>query len=325
MSAKSYKEIFKNPAIRRWMRDMFTFYNLTDSGSGITAGRLVEISSNEAKIGSEQSTTVIGVTKSTVTASDADVDVEWGYVPCYLASPVAKFDNIAARANGMVGKSLASQVTLVNAKAGGNFANQPAGDGVTVVSSSTADTTQTVTIYGTITGTTTSVTSETVTLTGTTDVDTDITTWQNILAVEISAATTGNIEVSETSGGQAITTITAGTTTAGIETVSATNAYGLIPRHDASGASTAPIALIGTGVDGSALSVVDALNGTTEEDHATTAYATVTKAYIGAVASGVNVTVLTNESTDSTNVGVALEASTVSGVSKDCWIKPYFF
>lgn len=325
MSSKSYKQVVKNPALRRWFKDMFSFYDLTDSGSGITAGRLMEVSSNEVKIGTEQSAAIIGITRNTVAASDADVEAEWGAVPCYLASPVAKFDNIAARANGMVGKSLPSQVTLLSATAGGNFANQPAGDGVTVVSDSTSDTTQTCTIYGTITGTTTSVTSETVSLNGTTDADTTITTWVNILAVELSASCAGTVEISETSGGAAITSITTGNTTAGIATISTTNAYGLIPRHDASGASTAPVALIGTGVDGGALSVVDALNGATEEDHATTIYSTVTKAYIGAVASTVNVTVLTNESTDSSNIGVALEASTVSGVSKDCWIKPYFF
>ena len=323
--SRSYKEVIKNPAMRRWFQGMFSFFSLTDSGAGITAGRLVELSSNQVKIGTEQATAIIGMTRGTVAASDADVEVEWGNVPVYLASPVAKMDNIAARANGMVGKSLASQVTLLTATAGGNFANQPAGDGVTVVSNSTADTTQTCTIYGTKTGATTSVTSETVSLNGTTDADTTTTTWQNILAVELSASCAGTVEISETSGGAAITSITTGNKTAGIATISTTNAYGLIPRHDASGASSAPIALIGTGVDGSALSVVDALNGTTEEDHATTAYATVTKAYIGAVASSVNVTLLTNESTDSTNVGVALEASTVSGVTIDGFIKPYFF
>ena len=323
--SRSFKEVIKNPAMRRWFKDTFSFYNLTDSSSGITANRLVEISSNTAAIGTEASTTIVGMTRSTVAASDADVEVEWGCVPCYLASPVAKMDNIAPRALGTVAKSLASQVTLLAATAGGNFGNQPASDGVTVVSDSTADTTQTCTIYGTKTGALTTVTSETVSLNGTTDADTTLETWVNVVAVKLSASCAGTVEISETSGGAEITSITTGDLSAGVATPSTTNAYGLIPRHDADASATTPIALIGTGIDGTALSVVDALNGTTEEDHATTAYATITEIYLGAVASATDVIVLTNETADTTNVGVALEASTVSGVSKDCWIKPYFF
>ncbi len=184
---------------------------------------------------------------------------------------------------------------VVDTKAGGNFGNQPAGDGVTVVSSDAGDTTQTVTIYGTITGATTTVTSETLTLDGTNDVDSTTLTWQNILGVEISAATTGNIEVSETSGGAAIVTITAGTTAAGIQTPTSTAGKDLIPWHDASGASTAPVGLIGTAPDGTALTSVDALNGTTAEAHGTKAFRTITKALIGAVASSVNVDIIVND------------------------------
>ena len=323
--SKSYKEAFKNPELRRFAQGFFSLPSLTATAATISPGRLVEITSNTVRKASEQSAAVIGATRGSVAASDADVEVEWGRVPVYLASPVTQLDELSARANGMIAKKMASQVTLLSATAGGGFGNQPGGDSVTVVSSAAGDTTQTITIYGTITGATTTVTSETLTLNGTTDVDSTITTWQNILAVELSAATTGNIEVSETTGGAEITTLTAATTSAGIEEITTTNAYGLIPRHDADGASSAPVALVGTGVDGSALSVVDALNGTTEEDHATTAFGTVTHVYLGAVDSGVKVTVLTNDSTDSTTVGLAMETSSAAGVMADCWIKPYFF
>lgn len=323
MSAKSHKETFKNPDVKRFMKGSLS-HTAADSGSGIPAGSLVEVTSGEFKTGTEQATAIIGVTRNII-AADALCDAEFGFVPVKLASPVNNLDLLAARGSGRAGAYMASQVTLVTAEAGGNFANQPAGDGVTIVSASTADTTQTVTIYGTITGALTTITSETVTLTGTTDVDTDITTWETILAVEISAATAGNIEVSETSGGLAITTITAGTTSAGVVTPTTTNGYGLIPRHDASGASTAAVGLIGTGIDGAALTSVDALNGTTEEDHGTTAFATVSKVLIGAVASTVDVTILTNESTDSINIGMARETSAVAGVVIDAHIKPYYY
>jgi hypothetical protein len=325
MSQQSYKEAIKNPALRQFARNQRAFFNLTDSGAGISAGQLVAVSSNTVLTGTEQSSAIIGVTRKAWSASAANVEVEFGAVPVKLASPVAQFDEIAARGDGLAGKKLASQVTLVNAQAGGDFANQPAGDGVEIVSASANDDTQTVTVYGTITGALTTVTSETVTLTGTNAVSTDITTWQTILGIEISAATAGDITVREASADQTITTITAGTTSAGVQTISTTNGYGLIPRHDASGASTAAVGLIGTSVTGAALTVVDALNGTTEEDHGTTAFATVTKALIGAVASTVDVTILTNESTDSYVIGVALDASTVSGVAVDAYIKPFFY
>lgn len=306
------------------MSDNFAIKSLTDSGAGIPAGRLAYMTSNTVAVATDDASTVIGITRSTVTASDADVELEFGAVPVVLASPVAQLDNLSSRAGGYAAKTLASQVTMVSAETGGGFANQPAGDGVEIVSASAADTTQTVTIYGTITGALTTVTSETVALTGTDAVSTDITTWQTILGVELSAATAGNITVREASANQTITTITAASTSAGVVEPDPANAYGLIPRHDQSGAGTDSVGLIGTGVNGSALSVVDALNGTTEEDHGTTAFATVDKVLIGAVTSDNTVSILTNESTDSNIIGVALEASSVAGVSADAYIEPYF-
>lgn len=321
---RSYKSAFKNPQIRNWISDNFSVKSLTDSGSGIAAGRLVYMTSNTVATATSDASTVLGITRKTVTASDADVQVEFGAVPVVLASPVAQLDNLSARTGGYAAKTLASQVTMVSAETGGGFDNQPAGDAVEILSSSTDDTTQTVTIYGTITGTTDSVTSETMSLNGTTVVKSDITTWVNILGVELSAACAGNVTVQESSGDADIIVITAAATSAGVVDVTATNAYGLIPRHDQSAAGASPVGLIGTGVDGSALSVVDALNGTTEEDHGTTAFGTVTKALIGAVTSDNTVTILTNESTDSNIIGVALEASSAAGVSCDAYIEPYF-
>jgi len=323
--SRSFKEVIQDAAIRRWFKDNYSFHSLTDSGSGITAGRLAEVTSNEIKVGTEQATAILGATRGTITASATDADVEFGAVPCYLASPVAKMDNIAPRAAGMVGKSLSTQVTLLAATAGGGFANQPAGDTVEVLSSSAEDTTQTVTIYGTITGKTTTITSETVSLAGTDVVATTQDAWVTVLAVKLSASCAGTVTIQEGDDAD-ITTITTTVLSAGVATPSTTNAYGLIPRHDASGASTKILGLVGTDVNGDALTSVDALNGTTEEDHGTAIFATITEVYLGDIAATTSdVSVLTNESTDSVNVGVALEASTVSGVSIDCYIKPYFY
>jgi len=325
MAAKSYKQAIRNPEIRRWIGDNIAMKGLTATAATISRYRLVEKYNATVRKASEQSAAVIGVTRGDVAASSGSVEVEFGCVPVYLASPVTILDELSARANGMIAKKMASQVTLVSAEAGGNFANQPTGDGIEIVSDAAGDTTQTITIYGTITGATTTVTSETVSLNGTTAVSTTTVTWQNMLGASLSAACAGTVTIREASGNAAITTIAAASTTAGIVTPSTTNGYGLVLRHDASDTSTAPVGIIGTGVDGSALTLVDALNGTTEEDHGATAFATVTSVLIGAVASTVNVSILTNETVDSTTVGMALETSTAAGVVKDCLIKPYWF
>lgn len=185
-----------------------------------------------------------------------------------------------------------TNTVIVNASAGGNFGNQPAGDGVEVISDSTADVGQTVTIYGTKTGATTTVTTETVTLNGTTQASTTTTTWQNILGVELSAACAGTVTIREASGNATITTISAGDLSAGVVIPSSTKGYNEVPRHDASGASTAPVGIIGTYYDDSAISSVDALNGATEEDHNAVPFKTIDKVLLGAVAGTVTVSIL---------------------------------
>jgi len=177
---------------------------------------------------------------------------------------------------------------ICSATAGGDFANQPAGDTVEILSSSALDITQSVTVYGTITGATTTVTSETIALDatdGTTVMPSVITTWETILGVELSAACVGTITIQEGSANADITTIAPAALSAGIVTPSAVNqdVKGLVPTHDCSGASTKKIAVIGTGIDGLAQSYVDDLNNDTEEAHGTEGYLTITKILIGDV------------------------------------------
>jgi len=149
-----------------------------------------------------------------------------------------------------------------------------------------------VTIYGTITGTTTTVTSETIILNGTTAVSTAVVTWQNILGIEMDSVAAGTVTIREASGNLAVTTMATGTLSVGVETPTSTECFNEVPRHDASGASTAPVGIIGTYYDDSAISQVDALNGATEEAHNAVPFKTITKVLIGAVASTVNVTIL---------------------------------
>ena len=214
-------------------------------------------------------------------------------------------------------------VNLMASTAGGNFANQPAGKKMTVVSGSKDDTSQTVTIYGTITGATDTVTSETVSLNGTTDVDTVITTWQTILGVELSASCTGTITIKNTDG--TVTTITTGNLSAGVAAITESRARDSILRHDASGASTKVIGVIGTSPEGAVISAVDALNGATEEDHGTTVFRTITKLLIGDVASTTNCWILRPEillSQVSAGAGEEVPMRTVNGVEDEFVLEP---
>jgi hypothetical protein len=211
-----------------------------------------------------------------------------------------------------------TNTVIVKAKAGGGFDNQPAEDGLEILSDVAADKTQTVTIYGTKTGATTTVTTETVTLNGTTQVSTTTTTWQNILGVELSAACAGTVTIREASGNATITTISAGDLSAGVVIPSSTKGYNEVPRHDASGASTAPIGIIGTYYDDTALSSVDALNGATEEDHNAVPFKTINKVLIGAVENTVNVTILVPDHiVDSFSIGAGSASSRAGGGGSD--------
>ena len=192
---------------------------------------------------------------------------------------------------GVTQAALTSGSDMLAATAGGNFGNQPANDGVEIVSDSTADTTQQITLYGVLNGATTTLVTETLTLTGTTQLDSAYTDWATILGVELDSAAAGTITVREASGNATITTIASGTLTAGVHIPTLMNANGAIPVHDASGASTAAVGLIGDDGAGNEITSVDALNGTTDEDHGVVEFANVTKVLIGAVASSVNVTI----------------------------------
>lgn len=324
VKSKNPKIAIKNPDLRQYISGQFKVPQMTDSGSGIAAGRICEYTSGKIKSGTEQNSLVLGMTRSALGVSGVG-DVEFGFVPCLAGSPVAVGDRIATRASGYIGKAQTTQASLLDATAGGNFANQPANDGVEVVSNSASDTTQTVTIYGVRNGALTTLVTDTITLTGTVAAASIITNWYTILAVRLSAVCAGTVTIREASGDATIITISTGNLTAGIVAATSTQAYGLPIRHDASTTSTALVCASGYGLDGAALNVVAALNSATEEDHGTTPFGSVTEFYIGAVSSGVNVNFLTNETSDASSYcGVALQTTTVPGVPVDCWLKPYW-
>ncbi len=151
---------------------------------------------------------------------------------------------------------------------GAAFTNQPANDGLEMVSSEAADITQSVTIYGTTQGTDT-VVAETLALDGTdgtTQVATVKTDWGFILGVVVDAAPTGTITIREASGNQTVTTLTPTVLSRGITDVTAgQTAFGdQLVELVASGATTKVFGLIGTDSDGTTIYDAQALTGATK-------------------------------------------------------------
>ncbi len=182
---------------------------------------------------------------------------------------------------------------------GSAFTNQPANDGIEVVSASADDTTQTVTIIGTTNGTDT-VVVETVTLNGTTAVSTVKTDWGVVLAVKKSAATVGTVTVREASGNATITAgLTAAVLSVGVNAVDAADqaAYGRYLSLVSDGATTKQIGLKGTDTTDAVIYDSQALNGTTAV-LSNSAFRTITEIYTGDLESGRTATVTNDNDLD---------------------------
>lgn len=148
---------------------------------------------------------------------------------------------------------------------GAAFTNQPAGDDIEVVSSSSADTTQTVTIVGYLTST---LVIETKTLTGGTQVvfDNDGSHYTGVIAVLLDEACAGTVTVREASGNATICTLAPGAIISGIVAAISgeQNGYCNTVQIAASGASTAYVALLAMNVNGDRVVLFGQLNGTTK-------------------------------------------------------------
>jgi hypothetical protein len=129
-----------------------------------------------------------------------------------------------------------------------DFANQPAGDEIEVLSSSTADVTQTVTVYGTIQGTSV-VVARTVALNGQSVVASTLGSpyFGTILGVELSAVCVGTITVQEASANADIITIAPAALSSGVTDVAATSqkSYGMPFAAFGSGATTKVVGVVG--------------------------------------------------------------------------------
>ena len=315
----NFDDNVKNPQLRAFMKEKGQFQDLTATAAAIPANRLVEVSSGKIQAGTDDDANIIGAVLAPVDAS-GQADVDFGVVEVLLSGKVSKLDRVAGAASGRVRKFLSAQGTMLAATNGGNFANQPTGAKVVVKSDSTADDTQTVTLYYTKTGATTTVSSEVVALSGTDAVDSAVSTIQNLLGVVISAAHAGTVTV-ELANGSDIITIATGTLSAGVHAVTAKDAYGAIGTIKAGGVSDKWFGVIGTDVDGDAQTFAGQLNGATDVDLGTSPWNTIDTVLIGDVASASTAAVGTKD-TDSNAIGIALETGTTGEVVK-IYMKPF--
>ena len=201
--------------------------------------------------------------------------------------------------------------SVIDSGDGGDFGNQPANDGVEVLSSDAGDTTQSITITGTTTGTET-VVRETVALDGTTPVATSKTDWGEILAVELDAAAVGTVTIREASADQTITTLAPAALTGGIIEVPVADqrAFNRPATLVGDGAETAIVGVIGTDVDhGAQTNNAIALNGTTPVTLPTESNL-ITRLLVGAAAAAVAVTAAVGAQDDPVlKIGRALAAA----------------
>lgn len=315
----NFNDNVRNPQLRAFLKEKGQFQDLTATAVAIPANRLVEISSGSIQKGTDDDANIIGAALSPIDASGQG-DIDFGVVEVLLSGSVTQLDKVAGAADGRVRKFLSAQGEMLTATAGGNFANQPAGDTVQVLSSEAADK-QVVTIYYTKTGAIATVSSEVLTLNGTNAVDSSIATIQNVLGVVISAAHAGTITVQKKSGGADIVTIASGTLSAGVHATTAADAYGAISTIKAGGVSTKWFGVIGTDVDGNALTFAGQLNGNTDVNLGTAPWNKITTVLIGDVASASTATVETKD-TDTYDLGLALESGTTGQVVK-IYMKPF--
>jgi hypothetical protein len=247
------------------------------SGAVIPPHGLVAATSTGLNAATANSPTVIGANRRDYAVTQVSATPEnWLEVGAFRTTVVADVAFAAGlrlkAANGARvcplvtaagGGGITAGSTIKASAAGGNFGNQPLNDGIAVLSSSAADTTQTVTVYGTTTSTNT-VVKEVIALNGTTAVPSVKLNWGQILGVFLSASCAGTVTVRKVTGPATITTLATTVLSAGAVAVTAPGlAYNTIPAVVAGGASTKQFGVIGTDSTGAVQLDSVALNGTT--------------------------------------------------------------
>jgi hypothetical protein len=298
------------------------------AGGVILPHRFVKIASDgDVEQGTFNSPDVVGAYRGEV-ATVAGREVPVGYGRCTLTADIAitAGQRLKCASGGKAMPLVDSELTgdTIEDNVGLEFTNQPANDGVEMVSANAGDTTQTATIYYTRNGQGDTVYTETKTINGTTQVAFTHTDIELVLAVEKSAATLGTVTFREASANATIITLPAATLSSGKIAVTAAqvNAYNVAPTAVAGGASTKQVGLIGTDEDGAVLYDSQALNGATAVTFNDT-FKTVTFLLMGDVAAATTVTVKVGAADDATRLycGKALEAAAADAIF-DAFVMP---
>lgn len=262
-----------------------------ESDGVIPKNRFVEVdaSTGKVEVGALDSTRIVGANQDLARADGDFFDCETGIVTVTAGSSIVAGQRVKC---GTLGKAITFiDSTVKDAEIasfdGAGFTNQPNNDGVTVVSDSTKDDTQTITIIGVDNAG--AYMTEDLELKGTTDVNSTKTDWGVISAVILDAACAGTVKLSETSGKLEIVSLAAGKLSAGIETITDGYAYNKKATIVASDSSTGKLVIVHKATDGAdETNVVATLNNTTEVELGTASYK-INTVYTGGVAGTINV------------------------------------
>lgn len=187
-------------------------------------------------------------------------------------------------------------ISTITTPVGGGYTNQPTGGSIQILSSDAADTSKTVTIYGTTQGSDTLVAEvmSTNAANGTTAVTSTKTDWGKILGVK-KAVTAGTITVRKTSGAATITTLAPADTKNSVTSVGVNSraAGGQLIDIVASAATTKQVGYVGTNYNSNLAYDSQALTGTTTVQ-SNKVYDTVVEVYTGDVENTITVTITTH-------------------------------
>jgi hypothetical protein len=277
---------------------LLTAFKLTASDA-IRPHRLIAVGAlgNIVEAGAD-STNVIGVEAEGVERGiDEDVLVGIGKQVCIADTAIEAGVPFKSGNGGKIVRIVEGSMvgTVIVSGEGSGFSNQPANDAVSVESTSAEDVTQKVIIYGTTSGDdTNAITIEEIALTGTDAATSVKEDWGIILAVELDGVTEGDVVVKEASDGDAITTIVAGNTSAGVIVPSDRRVFNTTPDIKADAESAKRVGIIGKDVNGEDVALGIDLSGTNAITF-TSALSTVDKFLVGDVAGTTSVSVILNK------------------------------
>ena len=260
--------------------------------------RLCQVSSGDIVEADVDSVDVAGINCEGETVNDTD-EMDLGVKGIFIGAADAKIEggtHLKSCSGGRVGRfitaALSGTTMKTQAAAGSAFTNQPANDGIEILSDNSADTGIPVTIIGTTNGSDTVVEEvvNTDASDGTTPAASVKTDWGKILAVK-AGEHAGTLTVREASADQAITTLATGTNSVGVVEVTgdAQRAFNKAPVIVSDSSTTKQIGLKGAGTDYSSQYDSQALTGATEATM-NSAFNTVEEIYVGDLESARTIT-----------------------------------